>query len=130
MSTGIILGLGLITIAFCFYIMLNIPYWLMLLNKRKNDDFGLEKKYHLWVYTSDDFLNKILKFCIYCLYGYGVYVFILEIFSKFFWINYLPSAADLNYTYLDIPKYPIPLVRDKIEHPFNIYKYLFKFYFF
>ena len=84
MSTGIILGLGLITIAICFYIMLNIPYWFLLWNKRKNISFGLQKKYHKWVYTSDDVLNKILKLCIYYLYGYGIYVFILEVWSKFF----------------------------------------------
>ena len=83
MSTGIILGLGLMTIAFCFYILLNIPYWLLLLNKRKNISFGLQNKYHKWVYTSDDILNKILKLCVYTLYGYGIYVFILEIWSKF-----------------------------------------------
>ena len=84
MSTGIILGLGLITIAICFYIMLNIPYWLLLWKKRKNEDLGLEKNYHQWVYTSDDVFNKILKFCVYCLYGYGMHVFILELWSKFF----------------------------------------------
>ena len=86
MSTGIILGLGLITIAFCFYILLNIPYWLLLLNKRKNISFGSQKKYHKWVYTSDDVFNKILKICVCSLYGYGIYVFILEIWSKFFQI--------------------------------------------
>ena len=59
-----------------------------LVNKRKNDDLGLEKSYHQWVYSSDDILNKILKFCVFCLYGYGIYIFILEIWSKFFWINY------------------------------------------
>ena len=84
MSTGIILGLGLITIAFCFYILLNIPYWILLWNKRKNMFIGLEKKYHQWVYTSDDVLNKILKLCVYSLYCYGIYVFILEIWAKFF----------------------------------------------
>ncbi len=83
MSTGIILGLGLITIAVCFYILLNVPYW-FLLWKRKNLSFGLEKKYHQWVYTSDDVLNKMLKLCVWSLYGYGIYVFILEIWSKFF----------------------------------------------
>ena len=83
MSTGIILGLGLITIAICFYILLNIPYWFLFWNKRKNMSFGLEKKYHQWVYASDDILNKILKLCVYSLYGYGIYVFILEIWSKF-----------------------------------------------
>ena len=99
MSTGIILGLGLITITICFYIMLNIPYWFLLWNKRKNDDLGLEKNYHHWVYTSDDILNKVLKFCVYGLYAYGMYVFILEIGAKFFWINYSPSDAYPNYAY-------------------------------
>ena len=84
MSTGIILGLGLITIAVCFYILLNIPYWFLLWNKRKNISFESQKKYHKWVYTSDDVLNKILKLCVCSLYGYGIYVFILEIWSKFF----------------------------------------------
>ena len=86
MSTGIILGLGLITIAVCFYILLNIPYWFQLWNNRINMSFGLEKKYHKWVYSSDDVLNKILKLCVCSLYGYGIYVFILEIWSKFFQI--------------------------------------------
>ena len=84
MSTGIILGLGLIAIAICFYIMLNLPYWFLLWKIKKNNYLGLKKNYHQWVYTSDDFLNKILKFCIYCLYSYGLYIFILEIWSKFF----------------------------------------------
>ena len=84
MSTGIILGLGLITIAVCFYILLNIPYWFLLWNKRKNMSFGLEKKYHQWVYASDDILNKILKLCVCGLYCYGIFVLILEIWSKFF----------------------------------------------
>ena len=83
MSTGIILGLGLITIVLCFYIMLNIPYWLILWNKTKNEDIEPKKKYDQWVYTSDDILNKILKFCVFCLYAYGLYVFILEIWSKY-----------------------------------------------
>ena len=83
MSTGIILGLGLITIVICFYIMLNIPYWSILWNKRKNESLKLEKDYHEWAYTSDDSLNKILKFCIYCLYGYGIYAFFSEIWSKY-----------------------------------------------
>ena len=77
MSTGIILGLGLITIAVCFYILLNIPYWFLLWNKKKYE-FWIRKKYHQWVYTSDDFLNKMLKICVYGLYGYGIYVFIFR----------------------------------------------------
>ena len=46
--------------------------------------FRLEKKFHQWVYSSDDILNKILKLCVYSLYGYGIYVLILEIWSNFF----------------------------------------------
>ena len=84
MSTGIILGLGLITIVLCFYIMLNIPYWLILMKKTKNEGIEKKKAYYQWVYTSDDSLNKILKFCVFCLYAYGICVFILEIWSKYF----------------------------------------------
>ncbi len=84
MSTGIILGLGLITIGICFYIMLNLPYWLMLWKIRKNESTTLKNKYHRWVYSSDDSLNKFLKYSIYLLYGYGLYVFILEIWTKYF----------------------------------------------
>ena len=84
MSTGIILGLGLITIVICFYVMLNIPYWLMLWKIKNNEDAIIKSEYHRWVYSSDDSLNKILKYCIYVLYGYGFYVFILEIWSKYF----------------------------------------------
>jgi len=84
MTTGMILGLGLITIVICFYIILNIPYWLILWKRRQNKYINKEKNYHKWVYTSDDFLNKFLKLCIYLLYGYGVYIFISEILSKYF----------------------------------------------
>ena len=83
MSTGIILGLGLITIVVSFYIILNIPYWLQLWNKRKNKNAEEEKKYHQWAYNSDDVMNKLLKFSIYCIYCYGVYVFIAAIWSKY-----------------------------------------------
>ena len=83
MSTGIILGLGLITIVICFYIILNIPYWLLLWNKRKSKNAEEEKKYHQWAYTSDDAMNKLLKSSIYCLYCYGAYVFIAAIWSKY-----------------------------------------------
>ena len=84
MSTGIILGLGLITIVLCFYIMLNIPYWLLLWKKTKNEGTEQKKEFYQWVYKSDDSLNKTLKFCVFCLYAYGIYVFILEIWSKYF----------------------------------------------
>ena len=83
MSTGIILGLGLSMIVISFYIFLNIPYWIILWEKRKNDK-NVDKKFDQWVYFSDDFLNKFLKICIYCLYGYGFYFFIREIWTKFF----------------------------------------------
>ena len=33
---------------------------------------------------SDDILNKILKLCVCSIYCYGIYVFILEIWNKFF----------------------------------------------
>ena len=42
--------------------MLNFPYWVLLWNKRKNSDLGLNKNYHQWVYSSDDILNKDLSF--------------------------------------------------------------------
>ena len=63
--------------------MLNIPYWSLLLNKRKNQ-VGIRKHFHHWVYSSDDVLNKVLKFSVLSLYCYGIYVFILEIWHKFF----------------------------------------------
>ena len=84
MSTGIILGLGLVTIIFCFYIMLNISYWSILLNKTKIQNLELRKDYHYLVYTSDDVLNKLLKLCVFSLYCYGIYIFILESWFKFF----------------------------------------------
>ena len=56
----------------------------MLWKIKNNEDRTLKNKYHGWVYSSDDALNKILKYCIYVLYGYGLYVFILEIWSKYF----------------------------------------------
>ena len=83
MNTGIILGLGLITIVISFYIILNIPYWLLLLNKRKSKSLDEEKKYHQWAYNSDDAMNKLLKFSIYCLYVYGAYVLITAMWSKY-----------------------------------------------
>lgn len=38
---------------------------------------------HHWVHASDDIMNKVLKFCIYCLYGYGFYVVIAELVKRF-----------------------------------------------
>ena len=82
MSTGIILGLGLLTIIVVFYIMLNISYWKSNLEKRKIF-MTKEKKYHHWVYAADDSMNKTLKIIIYCVYGYGAYIFFAEMWEKF-----------------------------------------------
>ena len=54
------------------------------MEQKKKYEFWIRKKYHQWVYASDDILNKILKLCVCSLYGYGIYVFTLEIWSKFF----------------------------------------------
>ena len=51
--------------------------------KRKSENIVEDKKYHHWAYTSDDSMNKILKFSMYCLYGYGAYVFIAEMWTKY-----------------------------------------------
>ena len=42
------------------------------------------KAYPHWVTASDDQINKVLKTCIYLLYGYGAYVVIAELITKFF----------------------------------------------
>ena len=83
MSTGIILGLGLITITVCFYVMLNIPYWSLILKKEKSG-LGVRKAISSLVYSSDDFLNKLLKLCVFSLYCYGLYIFVSEIWYKFY----------------------------------------------
>ena len=83
MSTGIILGLGLLAIVVSFYIILNIPYWILLIKKKNESNLKIKKKYHEWAYTSDDALNKSLKIVIYSLYIYGSYVFLAEIWSKY-----------------------------------------------
>ena len=66
------------------------------MEQKKKYEFWIKKKYHQWVYTSDDLLNKTLKFCVYSLYGYGIYIFILEIWSKFFKILLLIKLLCLN----------------------------------
>ena len=59
------------------------------MEQKKKYEFWTRKKYYQWVYTSDDILNN-LSFCVCSLYGYGIYVFILEIWSKFLsFINYI-----------------------------------------
>jgi hypothetical protein len=36
-----------------------------------------------WERMSDDGMNKTLKFCIYCIFGYGAYIVALELWEKF-----------------------------------------------
>ena len=43
----------------------------------------MNRKYHDWVYMADDQINKVLKTVIVCVYGYGAYVFISEMWSKY-----------------------------------------------
>ena len=42
------------------------------------------KVYPHWVTASDDQMNKVLKTCIYLIYGYGAYVVVAELITKFF----------------------------------------------
>ena len=37
-----------------------------------------------WEVMADDSMNKVLKTVVYCLFGYGAYVVIVEIWQKFF----------------------------------------------
>ena len=45
---------------------------------KKNKD-----KYHHWVYAADDSINKVLKSLIVCVYSYGTYIFVAEMWSKY-----------------------------------------------
>ena len=42
------------------------------------------KVYPHWVTASDDQMNKVLKTCIYLIYGYGIYLVVAELIGKFF----------------------------------------------
>ena len=83
MNNGYIIGIGFILIVLSFYIFLNFPYWFLILKKRKNDKKTKDKKYPPWVYTSNDSLNKFLIIFIYGLYGYGIYLIVLELWRKY-----------------------------------------------
>jgi len=83
MSTGLILGLGLLLIVVIFYITLNFPSWIIEYKIRKGNRMIKVKKYHDWVYEADDTMNKSLKFVIYCTYAYGAYIFFAEMWGKF-----------------------------------------------
>ena len=51
---------------------------------RKKKMFKRNKeKYHDWVYMADDQINKVLKTLIISVYGYGAYIFIVEMWSKY-----------------------------------------------
>ena len=40
------------------------------------------KNYHHWAYTADDGMNKSLKFIIFIIYGYALWVVAKEIWEK------------------------------------------------
>ena len=40
------------------------------------------KNYHHWAHTSDDGMNKSLKFMIYLIYGYAVWIVAKELWGK------------------------------------------------
>ena len=42
------------------------------------------KVYPHWVTASDDQMNKVLKTCIYLIYGYAIYMVVAELIGKFF----------------------------------------------
>ena len=57
--------------------------------KKQNDvitdirNFFKPKVYPHWVTASDDQMNKVLKTVVYCLFGYGFYVFVEAVWNKF-----------------------------------------------
>lgn len=74
MSTGIILGLGLLSIVVVFYIILNFPYWLQILRKT-NMEFVLMKKVIKFFHDP----NMVIIIPVTLLYGYGLYIFVLDL---------------------------------------------------
>ena len=83
MNNGYIIGLGFILIVISFYIFLNLPYWLLIWKRKQNNIKTKDKLYPPWVYTSNDSLNKFLIIFIYGLYGYGIYLSVLELWRKY-----------------------------------------------
>ena len=57
--------------------------------KKQNDvitdirNFFKPKVYPYWVTASDDQMNKVLKTCIYLIYGYAAWLVIVELWEKF-----------------------------------------------
>lgn len=74
MSTGIILGLGLGAIVLAFYIILNFPYWIHLLEKRKTEFVFMKK---LIKFFHDPNMVAIIPVTL--LYAYGAYVVVLDL---------------------------------------------------
>ena len=50
---------------------------------QQKEKIMIKKKYHDWVYMADDQINKVLKTLIISVYGYGAYIFIAEMWSKY-----------------------------------------------
>jgi len=71
MNTGIILGLGLLSIVVVFYIMLNWPEWLQKTQTKREQMFKILKKFH------DP--NYVIITPVVLLYGYGAFIFVREI---------------------------------------------------
>ena len=74
MSTGVILGLGLGSICLAFYIILNFPYWIHLLEKR-NTEFVFMKKVIKFFHNP----NMVICIPVWSLYAYGTYVVVLDL---------------------------------------------------
>jgi len=71
MSTGIILGLGLLSIVVAFYIMLNWPEWLQKTKTKRENMYKILKKFH------DP--NYVIITPVVLLYGYGACVFVRDL---------------------------------------------------
>ena len=71
MNTGIILGLGLLSIVVVFYIMLNWPEWLQKTQTKREQMFKILKKFH------DP--NYVIITPVVLLYGYGAFIFVRDI---------------------------------------------------
>ena len=54
-----------------------------LMHRKKKMFKKNKEKYHHWVYAADDQINKVLKTLIISVYGYGAYIFVVEMWSKY-----------------------------------------------
>jgi len=71
MNTGIILGLGLLSIVAVFYVMLNWPVYLEKTKTNRESMLKILKKFH------DP--NYVIITPVLLLYGYGAYIFIRDL---------------------------------------------------